>query len=51
MFEEYVSEGKVDEGCEVVLESNYRGGIKYEYSVKSHVGGDIDGGGWVGGSG
>ena len=35
----------------MVLDNNYKGGIKYEDLVKSPVIGDIGGGEWVGDSG
>ena len=44
-------EGNIDEGGEVVLENNYKVDIKYEYLVQYPGGGDIWGGGWVGGAG
>ena len=44
-------EGNIDEGGEVVLENNYKFDIKYEDLVQYPGGGDIWGGGWVGGAG
>ena len=42
-------EGNVDEGDEVVLKNKYKGEIKYQDCGQYPEGGDIVGGGWVGG--